>query len=83
VTWEVTWALILGFVLCAVVRAVVRRSTVVRLLGDDRPGTLALFRRVRRASPSCSYAAAALARSLFRKGANFTAAWLIAGAIAA
>ena len=73
-TWEVTWALILGFTLSAVVQAVVRRSTVVRLLGDDRPRTLALSAGFGAASSSCSYAAVALARSLFRKGANFTAA---------
>jgi len=69
-----TWALILGFALSAVVQAVVRRSTVVRLLGDDRPRTLALASALGVASSSCSYAAVALARSLFRKGANFTAA---------
>ncbi|MGX9882990.1 permease [Streptomyces sp. NPDC002276] len=73
-TWEVTWALILGFTLSAVVQAVVRRSTVVRLLGDDRPRTLALSAGLGAASSSCSYAAVALARSLFRKGADFTAA---------
>ncbi|MEU6318487.1 permease [Streptomyces sp. NPDC047009] len=73
-TWEITWALILGFTLSAVVQAVVRRSTVVRLLGDDRPRTLALASGLGAASSSCSYAAVALARSLFRKGANFTAA---------
>jgi uncharacterized membrane protein YraQ (UPF0718 family) len=73
-TWEITWALILGFVLSAVVQAVVRRSTVVSLLGDDRPRTLAVAAGLGAASSSCSYAAVALARSLFRKGANFTAA---------
>ncbi|MFJ3820990.1 permease [Streptomyces nodosus] len=73
-TWEITWALILGFALSAVVQAVVRRSTVVRLLGDDRPRTLALAAGLGMASSSCSYAAVALARSLFRKGADFTAA---------
>jgi uncharacterized protein len=73
-TWEILWALILGFGLSAVVQAVVRRSTVVALLGDDRPRTLALAAGLGAASSSCSYAAVALARSLFRKGANFTAA---------
>jgi uncharacterized protein len=73
-TWEITWALILGFVLSAIVEAVVRRETVVRLLGDDRPRTLALAAGLGAASSSCSYAAVALARSLFRKGASFTAA---------
>ncbi|MEU8590086.1 permease [Streptomyces sp. NPDC048664] len=73
-TWEITWALILGFTLSAVVQAVVRRSTVVRLLGDARPRTLALAAGLGAASSSCSYAAVALARSLFRKGADFTAA---------
>jgi uncharacterized membrane protein YraQ (UPF0718 family) len=73
-TWEIAWALILGFALSAVVQAVVRRSTIVRLLGDDRPRTLAVAAGLGAASSSCSYAAVALARSLFRKGASFTAA---------
>ncbi|MEU6592818.1 permease [Streptomyces sp. NPDC046881] len=73
-TWEITWALILGFALSAVVQAVVRKSTVVSLLGDDRPRTLAVAAGLGVASSSCSYAAVALARSLFRKGADFTAA---------
>ncbi len=73
-TWQIAWALILGFTLSAVVQAVVRRSTTVRLLGDDRPRTLVLAAAFGAASSSCSYAAVALARSLFRKGASFTAA---------
>jgi uncharacterized membrane protein YraQ (UPF0718 family) len=73
-TWEILWALVLGFTLSAVVQAVVRRSTIVALLGDDRPRTLAVAAGLGAASSSCSYAAVALARSLFRKGANFTAA---------
>jgi hypothetical protein len=73
-TWEITWALILGFALSAVIQAVVRRSTVVRLLGDARPRTLVLAAGLGAASSSCSYAAVALARTLFRKGADFTAA---------
>lgn len=73
-TWEILWALILGFALSAVVQAVVRRSTIVTLLGDDRPRTLVIATGLGAASSSCSYAAVALARSLFRKGANFTAA---------
>jgi uncharacterized membrane protein YraQ (UPF0718 family) len=73
-TWEITWALVLGFMLSAVVQAVVRRESVRRLLGDDRPRTLALAAGLGAASSSCSYAAVALARSLFRKGADFTAA---------
>src|SRR5271169_3673724 len=73
-TWQVLWALILGFALSAVVQAVVRRSTIIRRLGDDRPKTLAFAAGFGAASSSCSYAAVALARSLFRKGASFTAA---------
>src|ERR1700733_7426371 len=78
-TWEILWALILGFTLSAVVQAVVRRSTIVALLGDDRPRTLAVAAGLGAASSSCSYAAVALARSLFRKGANFTAAEFVGG----
>ena len=73
-TWEVLWALVLGFALSAVVQALVHRETVVRLLGDDRPRTLGLAAALGAASSSCSYAAVALARSLLRKGADFTAA---------
>ncbi|NUR30021.1 MAG: permease, partial [Catenulispora sp.] len=73
-TWEITWALILGFALSAVVQAVVRKSTITGLMGDDKPRTLAVTSLLGAASSSCSYAAVALARSLFRKGANFTAA---------
>jgi uncharacterized protein len=73
-TWAILWALILGFALSAVVQAVVRRSTIVKRLGDDRPRSLAVATGFGAASSSCSYAAVALARSLFRKGASFTAA---------
>jgi uncharacterized protein len=73
-TWEILWALILGFALSAVIQAVVRKSTIVRLLGDRSAKTLAVAAGLGAASSSCSYAAVALARSLFRKGADFTAA---------
>jgi uncharacterized membrane protein YraQ (UPF0718 family) len=73
-TWAILWALILGFGLSAVVQALVRRSTIIRRLGDERPRTLAAATGLGMASSSCSYAAVALARSLFRKGASFTAA---------
>ena len=73
-TWQITWSLILGFTLSAVVQAVVRRETIARVLGDDRPATLAKATGLGIASSSCSYAAVALARSLFRKGSSFVAA---------
>ncbi len=73
-TWQITWSLILGFTLSAIVQAVIRRGTITRLLGDDKPKALALATGLGAASSSCSYAAVALARALFRRGANFTAA---------
>jgi uncharacterized membrane protein YraQ (UPF0718 family) len=73
-TWQIIWSLILGFALSAVVEAVMRREAITRRLGDDRPATLALAAGLGAASSSCSYAAVALARSLFRNGASFTAA---------
>src|SRR5437879_3279255 len=73
-TWEILWALILGFALSAAVQSVVSKAEMTRLLPDDRPRTLAMACGLGAASSSCSYAAVALARSLFRKGANFTAA---------
>jgi hypothetical protein len=65
---------ILGFALSATVQAAVRGATIVRLMGDDGPRALAVAAGLGAASSSCSYAAVALARSLFRKGADFTAA---------
>jgi uncharacterized membrane protein YraQ (UPF0718 family) len=53
-TWEILWALILGFALSAMVQAVVRKSTIIRLLGDDRPRTLTVAAGLGAASSSCS-----------------------------
>ena len=73
-TWEILWALILGFALSAAVEAVVSKAQLSRLLPDDSPRTLTVAAILGAASSSCSYAAVALARSLFQKGAHFTAA---------
>jgi uncharacterized membrane protein YraQ (UPF0718 family) len=72
--WEILWPLILGFGLSGVVQAVVSKSEMSRLLPDDSPKSLAIATGLGAASSSCSYAAVALARSIFRKGADFTAA---------
>ena len=72
--WEILWPLILGFGLSAVVQAVVSKSEMTRLLPNDSPRSLAIACGLGAASSSCSYAAVALARSIFRKGADFTAA---------
>ncbi|HEY2960666.1 MAG TPA: permease [Actinomycetota bacterium] len=72
--WEILWALILGFALSGVVQAVVSKDEMSRLLPDDSPRSLCVASGLGAASSSCSYAAVALARSIFRKGADFTAA---------
>jgi uncharacterized protein len=72
--WEILWALILGFALSGAVQALVSKEEMRRLLPDDSPRSLSLACGLGAASSSCSYAAVALARSLFRKGADFTAA---------
>jgi len=72
--WQILWALILGFALSAMVQAVVSKRTMTRLLPDARPRSLAVAAGLGAASSSCSYASVALARSIFRKGADFTAA---------
>jgi len=72
--WEILWPLILGFALSAVVQAAVSHGEMSRLLPDDGPRSIAIALGLGAASSSCSYAAVALARSVFRKGANFTAA---------
>jgi len=72
--WQILWPLVLGFALSAVVQADVSHREMARLLPDDRPRSIVTALALGAASSSCSYAAVALARSLFRKGANFTAA---------
>src|SRR5882757_1966895 len=72
--WEIFWALVLGFGLSAIVQAVVSKRAIVKLLPDDSPRSLATALALGAASSSCSYAAVALTRSIFRTGANFTAA---------
>jgi len=72
--WQILWALIFGFFLSAAVQALVRKGEMRRLMGDTSPRSLALASGLGAASSSCSYASVALARSLFRKGADFTAA---------
>src|SRR5262245_43009490 len=71
--WEILWALILGFALSGMVQAVVSKGEMRRLLPDNSPRTLSIATGLGAASSSCSYAAVALARSLFRRGADFTA----------
>jgi uncharacterized membrane protein YraQ (UPF0718 family) len=72
--WEILWLLILGFGLSGAIQAVVSHKQMSQLLPDNKPKTLALASGLGAASSSCSYAAVAIARSIFRKGANFTSA---------
>jgi uncharacterized protein len=72
--WEILWPLILGFGLSGVVQAIVSKGEMSRLLPDDSPRSLTIATGLGAISSSCSYAAVALARSIFRKGADFTAA---------
>jgi hypothetical protein len=72
--WEILWPLVLGFALSAVIQAIVSHREMGRLLPDDSPRSIGIALALGAASSSCSYAAVAIARSIFRKGANFTAA---------
>lgn len=72
--WEILWALILGFLLSGAIQAVVSKKQMSELLPDDSPKSLAIASGLGAASSSCSYAAVALARSIFTKGANFASA---------
>jgi uncharacterized membrane protein YraQ (UPF0718 family) len=72
--WEILWPLILGFMLSGAIQAVVSHKQMSTLLPDDKPKTLLKASFLGAASSSCSYAAVALARSIFRKGGNFSAA---------
>src|SRR5438128_6687626 len=72
--WEVWWALVLGFLFSGIVQAWVPRSRLQRALGGAGAKEIALATGLGAASSSCSYAAIAIAKSLFQKGASFAAA---------
>src|SRR3954463_8037622 len=72
--WETLWALILGFGLSGVVQAFVPRESMERVMGDHRPAAVGRASALGMVSSSCSYAATAMAKSLFQKGADFITA---------
>jgi uncharacterized membrane protein YraQ (UPF0718 family)/YHS domain-containing protein len=69
--WETLWALVLGFGLSGAVQAFVSRSEMERLLGRNGPREIARASLLGAASSSCSYAASAMAKTLFQRGADF------------
>jgi uncharacterized membrane protein YraQ (UPF0718 family) len=71
--WETLWALVLGFTLSGAVQAFITRGEMRRALGDHRPKTIAKASFFGVVSSSCSYASTAIAKSMFSRGADFTA----------
>ena len=72
--WLIFWPLVLGFLISAAIQAGVSHSEMAKLLPDSKPRSILKASLLGAASSSCSYAAVAIARSIFRKGGNFTAA---------
>jgi uncharacterized membrane protein YraQ (UPF0718 family)/YHS domain-containing protein len=72
--WTTLWALVLGFTLSGAVQSFVSRDEMQKAMGDHRPRTVVRTSLLGAASSSCSYAASALAKSLFQRGADFTSA---------
>ncbi|HEY4144333.1 permease [Pinirhizobacter sp.] len=72
--WQIFWGLSLGFALSAVIEVMVPKDTMARLLPDHGAKSIATAGIFGAATSSCSYAAVAMARSIIRKGGNFTAA---------
>lgn len=73
-SWEILWGLILGFTVSAVVDVMVSKAELQKLLPDDSLPSLTRASLLGAASSSCSYAAVAISRSIFRKGGDFTSA---------
>jgi hypothetical protein len=67
--WKTGWSLVLGFLISAVLQAVVSKASMRSALGKDGPKEIALATALGAASSSCSYASAAISRTLFKKGA--------------
>jgi uncharacterized protein len=72
--WETLWPLILGFGLSGAVQTFVGRERMQQKLGDHRPASVTRASLYGMVSSSCSYAASAMAKSLFVKGADYIAA---------
>lgn len=72
--WDTLWALVVGFGLSGILQAFVSRDAIQRRIGDHRPASIARASLYGMVSTSCSYAASAMARSLFAGGADFLAA---------
>jgi uncharacterized membrane protein YraQ (UPF0718 family)/YHS domain-containing protein len=72
--WEVWWALVLGFAISAIVQAWVPRERVERLMSGSGARSVGWATGLGAASSSCSYAAIAIAKSLFQKGASAASA---------
>src|ERR1700729_4353381 len=72
--WEVWWALVLGFMISAIVQAWVPRERIERLMSGSGPRPIGWATGLGPASSSCSYAAIAIAKSLFQKGASAASA---------
>ncbi len=68
--WQVWWALVLGFTISGIVQAWVPRERIERSLSSSGARPVALATGLGAASSSCSYAAVAIAKSLFQKGAS-------------
>ena len=71
--FDTFWALLFGFVLSGAIQALVTRKQMQAIMGDHRPSTIARASFFGVVSSSCSYAASALAHSIYKKGADFTA----------
>jgi len=72
--WVSLWALVFGFGLSGVVQAFVSKDDLQRVMGDHGPASAARATGFGMVSSSCSYAATAMAKSLFQKGADFPTA---------
>jgi len=72
--WQIFWGLSLGFAFSAIIEVLIPKDTMSKLLPDGGPRSIATAGLFGAATSSCSYAAVAMARSIVRKGGNFTAA---------
>lgn len=72
--WDIFWGLCLGFLFSAIIEVAISKGEMSRLLPDDKAESIVKASALGAASSSCSYAAVAMARSIVRKGGNFTAA---------
>jgi uncharacterized membrane protein YraQ (UPF0718 family) len=72
--WKALWAFVLGYIISSMIQVFVTRDRMQKAMGEAGRGSVALGTFFGFISSSCSFAALATTKALFKKGAGFVPA---------